>query len=233
MKKELPDCIKEIISGLNSHRELTNDTVAEIVGSAGVTLEAVSDFTLFDHGAELSYGRKSVYECDKYKVLLMTWCPGDFTAIHNHGATEWGAVLFLGTTTHRLYEIKNGTLSLSGKHLFKKGQIVGVTGSLTHIMGNSGREPVASLHIYGTNTVFDENSDDAKVYSPEHNKCFSTDGSAFLIMDKELINAEEPFDSISNDARFDYYELIKSFYKRNKRTDVLLSIERFEKEKVA
>jgi hypothetical protein len=45
----------------------------------------------------------------------MSWRANDFTAIHNHGATEWGCVFFMGSATHRIYEMENDKLSLNAK----------------------------------------------------------------------------------------------------------------------
>jgi hypothetical protein len=156
----------------------------------------------------------------------MSWKSGDFTAIHNHGYTEWGCVYFFGEATHRLYSVTNAELKILQKDNFHKGQIASVCGDLTHIMGNSSSENFTTLHIYGSNTRNNDVSKDAIVYLPELDKEVTTMGSAFLNMDKQLILSEKPLIKVCNDVVADYFSLIKPFYERNGLVSILKNMKK-------
>ncbi|OFX37415.1 MAG: hypothetical protein A2X05_18785 [Bacteroidetes bacterium GWE2_41_25] len=197
---------------------------------AGLSEDALFPYNIFNHTGAESYGRRLLYESEKFRILLMTWDPGDFTAIHNHGETEWGGVYFFGNATHRLYETEYGNLKLSRKDIFEKGQTAAVCGDLTHMMGNSGKTGFMTLHIYGSNKNLNDSLNREKVFLPEHKVLATTNGPAFLNMAETLKTEEEFYDTYTDETLIDYFELIKPYYLRNNRYDVLKTISTFEKD---
>ncbi|MBK7625638.1 MAG: cysteine dioxygenase family protein [Bacteroidales bacterium] len=230
MISKLPDCIVNLIRELNSVTDVTNEIVSEVMVRAGLSEDALFPYNLFNHTGTESYGRRLLYESDKFRILLMTWNPGDFTAIHNHGVTEWGGVYFFGNATHRLYETEYGNLKLSRKDIFEKGQTAAVCGDLTHLMGNSGKTGFMTLHIYGSNKNLNDSLNKEKVFLPEHKLLATTSGPAFLNVAEEIKTSEEFFNNYTEETLLDYFDLIKPFYMRNKRDDLLLTISSFEKD---
>jgi predicted metal-dependent enzyme (double-stranded beta helix superfamily) len=229
MNSQLPDCIVKLTRELSNIPDVNNEIVSEVVGRAGLSEASLSHFNLFNHPGAESYGRRLLYESEKFKILLMTWDPGDFTAIHNHGETEWGGVFFFGNATHRLYEFEYGKLKLSRKDIFEKGQTAAVCGDLTHMMGNPGKTGFMTLHIYGSNKNLNDRLNNEKVFLPEHKIVATTNGPAFLNVAEEIKISEEFFNNYTEDTLLDYFDLIKPFYQRNKREDQLKKISRFEK----
>lgn len=226
MNTNIPNSISKIINELNSHRLIDNALVADIVSHANLSTTDLAEFHSFNHPNSESYGRKLIYDNGNFKILLMSWKSGDFTAIHNHGYTEWGCVYFFGEATHRLYSISDDELRILQKDNFHNGQIVSVCGSLTHIMGNLSPSNFTTLHIYGSNTRKSDFSKDTIVYLPEMNKKVTTMGSAYLNMDKQLILAEKPLIKTSLEVITDYFSLIKPFYERIGKVSVLQKMER-------
>ncbi|MBK8652429.1 MAG: hypothetical protein IPN20_00430 [Haliscomenobacter sp.] len=45
----------------------------------------------FDHPDADSYGRKMAYKGPNFEIMVMSWKPGDFSSIHDHGHTQWGS----------------------------------------------------------------------------------------------------------------------------------------------
>ena len=230
MNNQLPDCIVKLTRELNSLPDVTNEIVSEVVGRAGLSEDALTPYNLFNHPGTESYGRRLLYESDKFRILLMTWNPGDFTAIHNHGVTEWGGVYFFGKATHRLYEIEDGSLRLSRKDIFEKGQIAAVCGDLTHMMGNSGKTGFMTLHIYGSNKKLNISLNSEKVFLPEHKLLATTNGPAFLNMVETLKTGQEFYNTYTKETLMDYFELVKPYYLRNNRYDLLQTISTFERD---
>jgi hypothetical protein len=139
----------------------------------------------------------------------MSWAPGDFTAIHNHGHVEWGCVLALGNATHRLYSFENDILVLRSTRPVLPGTREELRGNLVHMMGNLGEENIFSLHIYGINQNQLPLSANSRVFSPEKNCTFITNGPAFLDLSNELIKETAPLPKIETAALQDYQSVMQ------------------------
>ena len=224
MVKELPQSIHKIIVELNQIRVLNNETLNHIVLHSGISEKEFEGFSQFDHPEDLSYGRQELFSNERFKILLMSWRANDFTAIHNHGSTEWGCVFFMGSATHRIYEMENNKLSLKRKDVFRAGQTADVCGNFIHIMGNAGSRDFMTLHIYGSDSDFSGNESMVEIYSPEHNKLFYTHGESYLNISNELIRGEKYFNQIEPEALVDYLLLVKPFYERINNEPVLKRI---------
>jgi hypothetical protein len=227
MREYLPGCIINLLFELDHQPNMNNDLVSQILSGIKLSEEALEPYVFTNHPVNESYGRKLIWDNGDYKILLMTWHPGDFTAIHNHGYTEWGGVYFFGEATHRLYHVENNELTLIQKNVFPNGQVASICGDLTHLMGNAGNRDIITLHVYGSNTRKENVSEDAKVYVPEFQKVFTTMGSAYLNMNKALILSEMPFENIEHDLLADYFSLVKPFYERNKMAGVLKRMDNY------
>lgn len=226
MEKVYSKNLERLVQDIKHQKFVTNPLVSEIVENNHVSESDVADYVLYNHLPNESYGRQLIYDNGNFKILLMSWKSGDFTAIHNHGYTEWGCVYFFGNATHRLYSVTNDELKILKKDNFSKGQIASVCGDLTHIMGNSGTEDFTTLHIYGSNTRKNDVSKDAIVYLPELNKEVTTMGTAFLNMDKNLILTEKPIMNMNHEVVADYFSLVKPYYERNGLFSVLKNMEK-------
>lgn len=226
MEKIYSKNLKRLVQDIKHQKFLTNPLVSEIVEYNHISESDVAGYVSYNHLPNESYGRQLIYDNGNFKILLMSWKSGDFTAIHNHGYTEWGCVYFFGNATHRLYSITNDELKILKRDNFLKGQIASVCGDLTHIMGNSGTEDFTTLHIYGSNSRKRDVSKDAIVYVPELNKEVTTMGSAYLNMDKNLILTEKPIISMNHEVVADYFALVKPYYERNGLFSVLKNMEK-------
>ena len=226
MKTELSSTINKLILDIKNAGKMDNSLITEIVKSNKLSEKNLSTFASFNHANNESYGRKLIYNNENFKLLLMSWKAGDFTAIHNHGYTDWGCMYFFGEASHRLYEIVGDELKIIQKDNFHKSQIAQVCGDLTHMMGNTGLKDFTTLHIYGSNTRKSIVSENAKVYLPEFQKVVTTIGPAYLILDRSLVQSEEPLLKIGQDVLLDYFTLVKPFYERNKQLEIILRMEK-------
>ncbi|OIP84909.1 MAG: hypothetical protein AUK44_00860 [Porphyromonadaceae bacterium CG2_30_38_12] len=215
MMNQYSNNIQKLIVALQNERKMDNLKVADLVASIKLNEKDIASYVAYDHRPSESYGRQLIYDNGNFKILLMSWKKGDFTAIHNHGYTEWGCVYFFGEATHRLYEENDDKLQLVQKDNFHVGEVASVCGDLTHIMGNASAEDFTTLHIYGSNTRQHDVSENAKVFIPEEQRVVTTMGSAYLHMDNQLVLSENPLKRTNKDVLLDYYALVKPFYERN------------------
>lgn len=226
---KIPNCLNVIINELTNLQSVDNGAVEQIVSYAKPTINDLNGYSLFNHCNTESYGRKLITDTGNFKLLLMSWKPGDFTAIHNHGGAEWGCVYFFGNAEHRLYDTVKNELILTETNSFQNGDIASVCGNLTHLMGNSSNKAFFTLHIYGSNNLKENISKDAKVYVPENKSIVTTNGSAYVNMQNSLKLSEHHYNTISQKALLDYFNLIKPFYYRNNQKDTIDRIELFER----
>lgn len=225
MKANLPKPLTSLIDSIDGVENIDNIMIRSIVESHKFQAEVFSEFESFDHCSSKSYGRKLIFENEKFKMMLMSWASGDFTAIHNHGYTEWGCVCAFGELIHRLYSFDNNDLKIIDKTPILEGKIAAVNGELIHLMGNTGNENVATLHIYGANVNRQNVSENSSVYLPEFNKIITTLGAAFLNPDKETVLSEMPFFAADKELLSDYYNLVSTYYERNKAFEALKTLE--------
>jgi len=221
MPPEFPVNIQKLIIGLENTQSINSHLVTELVSQSKVCPADLKRYESFGHNPGESYGRKLIYDNGRFKILLMSWKSGDFTAIHNHGYTEWGCVYFFGNATHRIYEVENGELRMIDKENFLDGQVAPVCGDLIHIMGNAGKTDFTTLHVYGTTTDGQKALKDALVYFPELDKMVTTTGPAFLNIDNSYIVKEEPFKKINPETFADYIQLVTPFFERNNLLELL------------
>jgi predicted metal-dependent enzyme (double-stranded beta helix superfamily) len=213
--------IQHLINDIANCPAMDNKTLSHILAGKKLSGTDFKDFETYDHPVCHSYGRQLIYDYGSFKILLMSWAPGDFTAIHNHGYTEWGCVFFFGEATHRMFKIENGQLSITQSDVFADGFVAPVCGDLIHIMGNAGTKGFTTLHIYGSNTRAGDISQNSNIFLPEHGIKASTMGSAYLEPEQNLIIAEKPFLCRNLQLLEDYFSLVKPFYERNNRTAVI------------
>lgn len=175
----LPKSIAELVKIIETAASIDNSILQAWLSEADIQAGDILPFSYSDHPAQESYGRTRIYQSARVKIFVMTWNPGDFTAIHDHEPAEWGAVQFFGEIEHRLYSADNNHVILKQADTLHSGMRAGVTGRLIHAMGNHTSQPVLTLHIYGTNSNFSTNWL-TRVYEPEKERVILTDGSAYL-----------------------------------------------------
>ncbi|HAB90508.1 MAG TPA: hypothetical protein DCF84_08220, partial [Bacteroidetes bacterium] len=148
----------------------------------------------YDHPVEDSYGRNLIYENEHFEVMVMSWNPGDMSAIHDHGKTQWGCVQIYGQAEHATFKVDEEAIYTLSRETLQSGQIIHVNHSLVHQMGNSGHNRFLSLHVYGINQV--ENvpqhgvTADSNLYYAYESSIAKVSGGAFFALDKEGIDAK-------------------------------------------
>jgi hypothetical protein len=209
----LPETLSGLIARIEGAPIMNNELLLDFLAQLPIRVEDIESYSFFNHPLYESYGRREVFRSERLKIFVMSWNPGDFTAIHDHEPDEWGAVLFFGNMAHRLYALENGHLVLKQAATIPPGIKVGVTGSLIHAMGNQSDKPALTLHIYGSNSKL---GNDLKtlVYELERNRIILTDGSAFLNrQDNEYTVVSEVL--LTNEATLlDHAAYIQPFFAR-------------------
>ncbi|MEI6898776.1 MAG: cysteine dioxygenase family protein [Bacteroidota bacterium] len=188
--------------------------LTELITQIGLKREDFLEYNQFGHDVWDSYGRNKIYTGKNFTIFLMTWNPGDYTAIHSHGQCDWGAVLFFDEVSHRLYQVDGNEIHLVNKGTIPAGTIVAVNGGLVHSMGNNSNKPAITMHIYGSNISLSNANDDSRVYELEKKTISVTNGEAYFNLDPA--KAKERVHGIISDSETisDYFTILLPFYKR-------------------
>lgn len=192
-KQTLPVSLQFIVDKLTLERKLVPSAMRRILLQANVQPADLEPWADFDHPVSDSYGRKLVYQGANFEIMVMSWAPEDYSAIHDHGNTQWGAVQVFGTAEHATFRIDDDKISTLSRQVMQPGDAVGVHHDLVHQMGNpSSTDSFFSLHVYGT--VVDNTSitGGARVFDLARNTIAFVDGGVFYALPAEAIVREAP-----------------------------------------
>jgi SAM-dependent methyltransferase/predicted metal-dependent enzyme (double-stranded beta helix superfamily) len=189
--KHLPQSLQTIAHRLRERPDFTPAFVRKVILEADVTAEDLMPWADFDHPLADSYGRKLVHKDPNFEIMVMSWQPGDFSTIHDHGYTQWGAVQVFGPAEHATFRITDGKLATLARWQMKTGQVVGVNHDLIHQMGNSTDTPFLTLHVYGEPDPVDSVTGDARVFDLENGTIQRVDGGVFFSLPSEDIKRVE------------------------------------------
>jgi predicted metal-dependent enzyme (double-stranded beta helix superfamily) len=217
----------KIINEIENCEQIDSHKLIDILKNSNLKAEDFIKYNNFDHPTSLSYGRNKIYEGKNFSVFLMSWAKDDYTAIHSHGHSNWGAVYLFGGINHRLYQISNQKLILAEKSQVRAGTLVPVEGNLIHAMGNLDSRPLMSLHIYGSNNSIAIANDNSSVFELEKKQTRITNGAAYINIENELCKQTLEGIETNMETLTDYLQTILHFYKRIDSKTMIRKIEKF------
>ncbi len=207
-------------------RTMTPSRIRDLVRQAQVTREDMEVYADYDHPKEDGYGRKMVYDGGSFELMVMTWNPGDFSSIHNHGYTQWGAVQSFGNAQHYIYRVRNNRLEFAKKEILTEGAIVKVNNALIHQMGNPTSESYLTLHIYGCSDRPQDVTADARNFDLEFSRISHTTGGAFFNLPSDQIYDIQSGPEPTLDVFANYARLLMDYYNRLPQDAHILSLKR-------
>ncbi len=178
----LPDSLQHLIFLLSQTKNLTSREVHQSLHQARIQPRDLMPWATFDHPVTHSYGRKLVYDGGYFEIMVMSWLPEDVSAIHDHGATQWGAVQCFGKASHWAYQLNDNLLQAQEFRQFSPGQIVRVSHELIHQMGNATEDTFLSLHVYGTSHECPSITGNARIFDLFEQSIQYTDGGVFFCL---------------------------------------------------
>lgn len=183
-----PRSLTQLINILKTTEFFTPEDVKNMVQNARVEPQDLMPWADFDHPIADSYGRKLVFDGGHFEIMVMSWVPGDFSAIHDHGATQWGAVQCFGAAHHYIYSFTKGVLTTREPAHYSPGMVRAVDRSLIHQMGNAGDKPFLSLHVYGCEGAKGTITGNARIFELFEGTIQYTDGGVFFGLPEAQIN---------------------------------------------
>ncbi len=180
---DLPPSLQRIALRLRESPPGTPGEMRKIVLEAAVQPGDLIDWSDFEHPAADSYGRKLVFKADNFEIMVMSWRPGDFSTIHDHGHTQWGAVQVFGPAEHATFRYDEDGLMTLARWQMKPGEVVGVSHHLVHQMGNPTPDKFfLSLHVYGTYDSQENVTGEARLFDLENARIHRVNGGVFFAL---------------------------------------------------
>jgi predicted metal-dependent enzyme (double-stranded beta helix superfamily) len=176
--------LKDMIDGDNS---MSVTKVAEYVQEAAIEEADLMPYADYDHPVSDGYGRQMVVESAHYEIMVMSWAPGNFSAVHDHGYTNWGAVQVFGHVQHHTFAVKHDVFTITRKEILANKTIIKVNHPLIHQMGNVTSSPYLTLHVYGNNDHTGNITADARIFELELGLIKHTSGGAFFNLPDEKV----------------------------------------------
>ncbi len=185
-----PDRIQTLIHSLEK-KHITPEIAKQCVQAANIQAEDLRLWADFEHPVADSYGRHLVHEGDDFEIMVMSWAPGDYSAIHDHGAAQWGAVQSFGDAEHAVFQLDQMQLSTVSVHPFPTGAVNVVDHNLIHQMGNPGQQPFLSFHVYGSQGCNGPITGGARIFDLYEECIQYTDGGVFFGLPTEQVSHRE------------------------------------------
>ncbi|MCS5659559.1 MAG: cysteine dioxygenase family protein [Dehalococcoidia bacterium] len=182
----------KLIESLEGLSEFTPGSVHEVVSECDIGFEDLKEWIDYHYPVSDSYGRKMVHDGGFFEVMVMCWRPGDYSAIHDHGKAEFGAVKIFGDAEHATFELNRQKLTTISREMVEAGTTLKVTPSLIHQMGNPGESNFFSLHVYGNVDLEGGVTSEARIFDYSRNELLFVDGGVFyLLPESEIVHREE------------------------------------------
>ena len=216
MKKlALPISVSKLVEMIGDQKNLRSSEIVKMISACKIKEADLVDWADFEHHKVEGYGREMMFKNDHFEIMVMSWAPRDYTAVHNHGYTKWGAVQTFGKLEHSTFELANNFLSSQFKQKLVSGDIISVNQSLIHQMGNPNDENVLSLHVYGTPLKVDGITDNSQLYEVGKGEVQLVNGGVFYDLpssDIVVANADLYADRITIIGHF--IQLLNYYLKR-------------------
>lgn len=229
---ELPASIQRLISLVKAESEMSPKRAAEFMEQANINADELMEYADYGHAVEDGYGRNLVFEDERFEIMVMSWVPGDFSSIHNHGYTAWGAVKVFGNALHHTFSNQGDNFRITKKEILTEGTVAKVNHELIHQMGNASNDPYITLHMYGADDFDGDITGDSMSYELEKGLVKYTTGGAFFNLPEERTNRIEEMGSIdertfayTSQFLLQYYERLNTEDAKQKHQALLMQLQ--------
>ena len=179
--------VNNLVKALENLEQFTPESVHRVVSECDIGVEDLGNWIDYDYPVSDSYGRKMVHDGGFYEEMVMCWRPGDYSAIHDHGKAEFGAVKIFGDVEHAMFKLEDQKFTTISRERVKSGTTLKVTPSLIHQMGNPGESNFFTLHVYGNVDLDSGVTSEARIFDYSRNELLFVNGGIFYLLPESEI----------------------------------------------
>jgi len=141
---KIPSTLTNLISDLSEANSSTYNTLIHAVNFNADDFKASALFS------EDCYTRNCIVDNEKYELILICWCEGQKTPIHDHGGEECWVKVIEGEFEENVYKKNNkGELNLVRSAISKPNQVTYMKDFMGfHSLQNMSNKKAMSLHLY-------------------------------------------------------------------------------------
>ncbi len=187
----LPERVRCLVEAVHAESQLTPSSTRKLLAQSGITTADLEPWADYGHPKADSYGRKLAYSGGFFELMVMSWVDGDMATIHDHGYTQWGAVLLLGDVEHSIFRVDDGVLTTAERRMHAPGSVLAVGHDLIHQMGNVRQAPYLTMHLYGCYERDCDVTADARLYELDEKRVQVTSGGVFFSLPESAIGRRE------------------------------------------
>lgn len=199
---------------VESDKEMSLSKAEQYLREAQLEISDLLPYADFDHPVEDGYGRKMVVDGEHYEIMVMSWNPGDFSSVHDHGYTTWGAVQVFGHVMHHTFSMSKEMFRLTRKEVLPQGTIVKVNHALIHQMGNVTTTPYLTVHLYGDNERQGNITADSRIFELESGLIKHTTGGAFFNLPEHSVYEIEKLPEVEHHTMVNQLSILMQYYQR-------------------
>ena len=193
--------VKNLVEMLESLGKFTTKSVHGVVSECDIWDEDIEKWVDYDYPVSDSYGRKMVHNGGFFEVMIMSWRPGDYSGIHDHGKAEFGAVKIFGAAEHAIFKLEKQKLTTISREIVKSGTTLKVAPSLIHQMGNPGESNFFTLHVYGNMNLESGITNEARIFDYSRNELLFVNGGIFYLLPEDKIVRREELPEADYETR--------------------------------
>ena len=183
--------VRNLVKALESLEQFTPESVHGVVSECNIGGEDLRDWIDYEYPVSDSYGRKMAHNGGFFEVMIMSWRPGDYSAIHDHGKAEFGAVKIFGDVEHAIFKLEDQKFTTISRERVESGTTLKVTPSLIHQMGNPGESNFFTLHVYGNVDLDGGITSEARIFDYSRNELLFVNGGIFYLLPEDKIVRRE------------------------------------------
>jgi predicted metal-dependent enzyme (double-stranded beta helix superfamily) len=117
----------------------------------GIAREFAADRSRWSHRLRYQHDQRwsgLLEMTDDHEVWLLSWLPGQRTALHDHGGATGAFTVVFGALTERVVGTAEGSSTVEVLHPLAAGQSRAFGPNYVHHVSNEGPDPAVSIHVY-------------------------------------------------------------------------------------
>jgi hypothetical protein len=139
-------------------------------------------WTRFDHNPSDSFGEALIHTGSGFALKLLSWQPGDFSAIHALPDCDWAAMRLFGTAELAEFAGTGGLLHTMRRRLVDPGSVVSLDAEMILQIGNRSQEQFVSLHLFGLPAQSDAHELQLHIYDLDDGQIQVARGAAHYLL---------------------------------------------------
>ena len=142
-----PEALARIIALLKQPGSIDLAAVASAMKALDCAPSALGEAVCAD---QANYVRTLLYRDARSEMLLLTWLPGQFSPVHDHGVSGCVVRVICGVATEHCYKSPEDAAVDRDAVVqdFGPGSVLHAADDACHTLGNGGADPLITLHVY-------------------------------------------------------------------------------------